>query len=158
MSSLKAKSYQPRRTSTGLRPKASELKASHGFTLIELLVVIAIIGVLSTIVIANVQSTRDKAANASVKSGLHSIVAAAQLISDATNSFSTVCIDADINRTYTAAGVAGGGAGVCNNSTTAWAVQAPLKAPEGDNTYWCVDSTGAVGGSATPLGASRSCP
>ena len=41
-----------------------------GFTLIELLVVIAIIGILSSVVLASLNSGRAKAANAAVKSNL----------------------------------------------------------------------------------------
>jgi prepilin-type N-terminal cleavage/methylation domain-containing protein len=45
-------------------------KKNSGFTLIELLVVIAIIGILSSIVIASVNTTREKAAVAKAKSEL----------------------------------------------------------------------------------------
>lgn len=133
-------------------------KYQQGFTLIELLVVIAIIGILSTVVISSVQSAREKAANAAVKAGLRSIVAPAQMVYDSTNSYATVCANADITRAYTAAGVTGGGTAVCNNSATAWAAASPLKVAEGDSTYWCVDSLGAVKGTSSALGVAVVCP
>lgn len=133
-------------------------KSQQGFTLIELLVVIAIIGILSTVVVSSVQSAREKAANASVKSSLRSIVPAAQLVYDSANSYATVCATADIQKAYQAAGTVGGGTGVCNNSAGAYAASAPLKVADGTNTYWCVDSTGANKGTASALGVAVVCP
>src|SRR3954462_4833512 len=54
----------------------------RGFTLIELLVVIAIIGVLSSVVLASLNTARAKAADASVKSNLANSRAQAELIYD----------------------------------------------------------------------------
>lgn len=50
-----------------------ELKSQRGFTLIELLVVISIIGLLSSIVLASLNSARTKAYLTKIKTDAHSI-------------------------------------------------------------------------------------
>jgi len=124
-----------------------------GFTLIELLVVIAIIGILSSVVLASLNTARDKAGDAAVKSNLANIRAQAELVYDeaSPNSYAAVCVDSNVVSAVTAAATAGGATvgtvdaagtaatAVCQDSATSWAVQAPLKT----GGYWCVDSTGA---------------
>ena len=53
-----------------------------GFTLIELLVVIAIIGILSSVVLASLNTARQKGADAAVKSNLSNAPAQAELFYD----------------------------------------------------------------------------
>ena len=55
---------------------------NRGFTLIELLVVIAIIGILSSVVLASLNTARGKGANAAVKSNLQSLKVQSVLYSD----------------------------------------------------------------------------
>jgi len=60
----------------------------RGFTLIELLIVIAIIGVLSSVVLASLNSARTKAKDASVMSTMHSMMSQAAIYYDGTGNLS----------------------------------------------------------------------
>jgi prepilin-type N-terminal cleavage/methylation domain-containing protein len=123
-----------------------------GFTLVELLVVIAIIGILSSVVLASLNTARGKGANAAVKNNLNNIRAQAEIVYDnaSPNSYATVCGDSTVWRGVTAAGSAAGAnygtafatTYFCNNSGTGWLAVVPLKQAEGSNVSWCVDSTG----------------
>jgi len=67
-----------------------------GFTLIELLVVIAIIGMLSSIILGALNNSRNKAANASVKSNLANLRSQADLYYDSNNSSYSSLLISDI--------------------------------------------------------------
>lgn len=64
-----------------------------GFTLIELLVVVAIIGILSGVVIASLNSAREKGKIASIKSTLKNMIAQAEILNiDSTaGNYGTTC-------------------------------------------------------------------
>jgi prepilin-type N-terminal cleavage/methylation domain-containing protein len=137
-------------------------RLNRGFTLIELLVVIAIIGILSSVVLASLNTARSKGADAAVKSNLNNIRAQAELVYDTNSSYAAVCADTNVTRgvaaAASAAGVAvatvdaiGTGVAVCQDSTTAWAAQSPLKSSA--TTYFCVDNTGYASTTTTTLGA-----
>ena len=63
-----------------------------GFTLIELLVVIAIIGILSSVVLASLNTARNKGADTAVKANLAGARAQAELFYDANGkSYANLC-------------------------------------------------------------------
>ena len=123
---------------------------NFGFTLIELLVVISIIALLSSIVLATLNSSRDKAGNSTVKAQLSNIRSQASLLcGDGSASCASVCLDGTINSMITYARTVGGGTGINTTifcSTSAWMAVAKLKSVENGNAYWCVDSNGGSRG------------
>lgn len=60
-------------------PKVKSQKSKFGFTLIELLVVISIIGILTTLIAANLNSARSRARDTARKSDLKNIATALRL-------------------------------------------------------------------------------
>jgi prepilin-type N-terminal cleavage/methylation domain-containing protein len=118
---------------------------TRGFTLIELLVVIAIIGILASVVLASLNSARDKGQTAAIKSSINNGRAQAELFYDnAGRTYTGLCADAVINNIETAVANAGGtaAADVCDSSATAYRLTSVLV---GDTDYYCVDSTGFSG-------------
>lgn len=138
---------------------------SQGFTLIELLVVIAIIGILSAVVLASLNTARNKGADAAIKSNLAGARAEAEIYYDSNSStYTDVCLSTAANNIMDSATAAKNAAGAtsvtrdaiasatvvaCNDSSGGWAIQSPLKATSG--TYYCVDSTGAAVEGSTVL-------
>ena len=137
----------------------------RGFTLIELLVVIAIIGILASVVLASLNSARDKGADAAVKSNLTNARAEAELFYDNNaRSYEGVCLTTGnnvIGDNMQGAANAGGvvytpgdtqnataSVVVCHDRNSGgvngWAALAPLRAGGG----FCVDSTGYASGTA----------
>jgi prepilin-type N-terminal cleavage/methylation domain-containing protein len=131
-----------------------------GFTLIELLVVIAIIGILASVVLASLNSARNKGADAATKANLANARAQAELHYDNLgSSYNNVCGNG-INASIAAAAKSSGGTAFCGNSATAWSASAPMKdaAAAGGN-YWCVDNTGtARATNTTPTNNTTVCP
>lgn len=129
-----------------------------GFTLIELLVVIAIIGILSSVVLASLNTARDKGADAAVKANLNGMRAQAELYYDtntqynsayAANCTSGVFSDPNMTSALNSANSANGGnaAATCTSSTTGWAAYIPLKSTG----FYCVDGNGNATTSAAAL-------
>jgi len=113
-----------------------------GFTLIELLVVIAIIGILSSVVLASLNSARNKGADASIKSQLAGARAQAELYYDGNGAsgYTGLCVAATGTLSMKNA-LANNTTGVtCEADASTWAMSASLKTT---GTY-CVDYTGAA--------------
>ena len=143
-------------------------KGHRAFTLIELLVVIAIIGILSSVVLASLNTARNKGADAAVKSNLANARAEAELFYDSqpTTTYVGVCAATGSNvigDNVQSALNAGGDSGIlaqrCSSNATAWAAWSGLKTAATGNDAYCVDSTGAAKELATaPSGAITVCP
>lgn len=155
--------------------KSVPSSARRGFTLIELLVVIAIIGILSAVVLASLNTARNKGADAAAKSSLNNARAQAELFYDSQtpNSYDTVCTSASggisamvtgaatpVGASYTTGDAIASSATVaaCHDASGTWVSAVPLKTPS-TQSYYCVDSTGAAKVTTTALTTSATaCP
>jgi prepilin-type N-terminal cleavage/methylation domain-containing protein len=136
-------------------------KYQKGFTLIELLVVIAIIGILSSVVLASLNSARGKGSNAAVKSQIAGMRAQAELYysNQNPNNYTGLCTDPTFSSMLGNATSTGGSAGDCivSPNGSEWSASAPLKVTEGTFTQWCAGSSGASKGLAAVVSTSSSC-
>jgi type IV pilus assembly protein PilA len=130
------------------------IKKIKGFTLIELLVVIAIIGILSAVVIGNLNNAKEKGLDASAKASMSSLRAEAEIIYDTDgSSYDEVCTSGSAVDVLHDAATTNGVSGVCNDSADAYAADVLLN----DGNYFCVDSTGFAGAATATLGTATVC-
>lgn len=125
-------------------------KLHKGFTLIELLVVIAIIGILASVVLASLNSARDKGADAAIKSNLNNARGQAALFYDDHGNYLGVC---DAGEGTIADMVPAGG--VCRDDASHWIAYASLVSAS-SSTY-CVDSKGNAVTTTDDLSAATAC-
>jgi type IV pilus assembly protein PilA len=144
------------------------MNRQKGFTLIELLVVIAIIGILSSVVLASLNTARNRGTNAAIKSTAASLRNQTELYFDTTGDYGTAMTAAT---TCPASGSPGdpgemffsanpdilsmieeldSKAGATNSPTcmvtaTGWALSVPLVDVTVEPDTWCVDSEGSSG-------------
>lgn len=131
-------------------------KSTSAFSLVELMVVIAIIGVMSAVIMTNLNSARGKTANTTIKSNLNSIRAQSLIFFDdnnfsfgattnSCNALGRVFLYPPIRDTIIANNTIVNGT-FCAGSVSAWVIRSPLKVQEGNFTWWCVDHTGVSKG------------
>lgn len=129
-------------------------KREEGFTLIELLVVIAIIGILSSVVLASLNTARGKGNDAKVKAQLSGLRAAVEIYYDNNNGYGVTtdsCSSGMFSDTtsgmnqYTLSSNYPNGATLsCHSNGSDYAVSAVMPGTAaGANDNWCVDSRGA---------------
>jgi prepilin-type N-terminal cleavage/methylation domain-containing protein len=126
------------------------MKKIHGFTLIELLVVIAILGILSAIVLASLNASRQKSRVASLKAEVTQIKNEAEIFYATHNSYiaplgNSVCDDMTTLRNKVAELMNGQpypfAMCLVTQNGNGYATEVAL----GDNAYWCADSSGYHG-------------
>ncbi len=112
------------------------------FIIVILLVGIAIIGILSSVVLASLNTARQKGADASVKANLSSLRVEGVLYEDTNKSYVGFCDDFRATNSLKSASKSASLSQsetnyVCNDSSSAWAASVPLRG----GGYWCVDSS-----------------
>lgn len=140
-------------------------KSTRGFSLVELLIVITIIGLISTIVLNNLSTSRSRAYDSKIKQQLNSFRTAAEIYfnNQDPNSYSTAAScggglfnDVDSNNgapgLYIALGNLPPGTDeadrACQSSGSSYAVKVNLYS---NNNHWCIDNRGFSGEIVGPI-------
>ena len=140
------------------RSKGMRANLVSGFTLIELLVVIAIIGILSSVVLASLNTARNKGMNAAVKLNIANLRTQADIFySDNFQSYSNLCTSsAQFISILGVATTTGGGptstvSTYCQSDANTWSAASFLKVAENNNNAWCAGSSGVSKATTTVI-------
>lgn len=122
-------------------------KEQKGFTLIELLVVIAIIGILASIVLASLNTARDRARDTSARASMSQLRSQMEIFYDQQTppTYDAGCTNAQVSALLAAADAQNGttAAPVCDDgaaNSQAWAAKVQLNSAS----WYCVDSSGVA--------------
>lgn len=148
---------------------AFQAATKRGFTLIELLVVIAIIGILSSVVLASLNTARSRGTDAKIQSEMRSIAVNAELYYDTNNSYSDTGQNGcnagmfssenptNIKQIVASLNSIAGGSLTCRANNIAYIAYRPLTSTSGAN--FCIDSTGKATTTTTTINSNDyTCP
>jgi prepilin-type N-terminal cleavage/methylation domain-containing protein len=138
---------------------------TRGFTLIEITVVVGIIALAAAIVVATLNSSRYRGANAGIKSNMHTISQQVELfflnngnsygtdftLGSCAQTTGTLFADTIIWKAIQEITRQSTVTPTCSSTATTWAVSTPLRTSEGSSTYWCIDSQGKAKGESTDI-------
>ena len=114
---------------------------NRGFTLIELLVVIAIIGILASVVLASLNSARDKGADAAIKSTINNVRSQAAIYFEDNGDYDDFCTSLT-EASGSVDNTGGAGSWACNTDASPSTIYAVSGQLSNGTDYYCVDSTG----------------
>ncbi len=111
---------------------------------------IVFLGILSSIVLASLNSARGKEGDAAIRSNISSLRLNAEMYWSARGDYQGYCDSSDVQARFDDRMITNA---VCNDSPTAWAISVPLSS----GGYFCVDSMGKAENTTVALGSDTSC-
>jgi len=115
----------------------------NGFTIIELVVVIAIIGIISSIVLINVNSIKNKARDSAIKEDMNSFAQLALAYYEKHGNYGGFCEDTATEILFNAIPAYDEKKEkYCQHDSDDWLICAQLNFPEDRSKAWCIDKSG----------------